>query len=153
MKKEPEFCKPETDNDTVRVVYDVNQITVPWVCAGLGYPPDSLRVLTVLAFMRRGKLLGALLFHDGYAAHDVWWTIYTVDKRWCQRHTLRRIFEAAFIDMKCRRIGIMVQEDNEKSLKLVRRLGFQEEGRLRQLGKDGQDCIVFSMLKDECRFL
>ncbi len=156
MKKEREYCntrRKKQNNNAIRVIYDVNNLTVPWVCAGLGYPSDSLRVFMSLAFMRGNKLCGALLFHDGYARHDVWWTIYTVDKRWCQRHVLRQIFHIAFDDLKCRRIGVLVQSDNKKSLKLVRGVGFVEEGRLRQLGENGQDCIAFSMLREECRFL
>ncbi len=155
MSKEQVFCNraPHSDEHTVRVVYDVNQLTVPWVCAGLGYPPDSLRVFMALAFMRGNKLCGALLFHDGYASKDVWWTIYTIDKRWCQRSVLRQIFKVAFDDLKCRRVGVLVQADNEKSLKLVKRMGFVEEGRLRQLGENGQDCFVFSMLRNECLYL
>ena len=131
------------------VVLDKNLITVPWACAGLKIPQNSLRVFLALAILWEGKLVGTLLFHDGYASKDVWWTIYTTDKHWCQRRFLRQFFKVAFDDLNCRRIGILVQEDNKSSLKLVRRIGFQEEGRLRCIGENGEDCLVFSLLKSD----
>lgn len=131
------------------VIWDKDLLTVDWACAGLKIPPNALRVFLALAIFWEGKLIGTLLFHDGYASKDVWWTIYTTDKHWCQRRFLRLFFKVAFDDLKCRRIGILVQEDNKASLKLVRRLGFQEEGRLRCIGENGEDCIVFSLLRGE----
>lgn len=135
------------------VLFDKDLLTVPWVCRGLGIPPDSLRVFMALAFVRNGVLLGSLLFHDGYAEKDVWWTLYTVHPLWCTRQFLKKAFRAAFVDLKCQRIGVLVRADNIRSLKLVRRLGFHEEGCLRQLCADKTDCLAFSMLKEECRWL
>ncbi|MBE6455442.1 MAG: GNAT family N-acetyltransferase [Alphaproteobacteria bacterium] len=135
------------------VIWDKDLLTVPWACAGLGIKPSEIRILTALAFFWQGRLVGSLLFHDGYAGRDVWWTIYTVDKHWCQRRFLRTIFRVAFEDFHFRRIGIIVRADNKKSLSLVRRLGFVEEGRFRQIEDDGTDCLVFSMLKNENQFV
>lgn len=135
------------------VVWDKDLMTLPWALQGLSIPPNAVRVFMALAFLKEGKLVGTLLFHDGYAAHDVWWTIYTTHPSWCCKRFLKKAFRAAFCDLKCRRIGILVRSDNEKSLKLVRGLGFSEEGRLRAIGENGEDCYVFSLLKEECRFL
>ena len=135
------------------VLWDKDLLTVPWACRGLGIPPDSLRVFMALAFVRNGKLFGSLLFHDGYAEKDVWWTLYTVHPLWCCRRFLKKAFRAAFVDLNCQRIGLLVRADNTRSLQLVRRLGFQEEGRLRHLCADKTDCLAFSMLKEECRWL
>ena len=134
-------------------LWDKDLLTVPWACRGLGIPPDSLRVFMALAFVRNGKLLGSLLFHDGYAEKDVWWTLYTVHPLWCCRRFLKKAFRAAFVDLNCQRIGLLVRADNTRSLQLVRRLGFREEGRLRHLCADKTDCLAFSMLKEECRWL
>ncbi len=166
MNMEQAFCNSDTvqyfdvapssvakQQPLTDVLWDKTGETIEWACNGLGYPSDSLRVFLSLAIFWQGRLVGALLFHDGYAQKDVWWTIYTTDKHWCQRRLLRKMFRVAFCDLKCHRIGILVQATNEKSLKLVRGLGFVQEGILRQLGENKEDCFVFSMLKSECRYL
>lgn len=148
-EKNTVLSKTNTRNNFSGIIWDKDLMTVNWACAGLKIPSHSLRVFLALAIFWEGKLIGTLLFHDGYASKDVWWTIYTTDKHWCQRRFLRTFFKVAFDDLKCQRIGILVQADNKASLKLVRHLGFQEEGRLRCIGENGEDCYVFSLLRSD----
>lgn len=121
---------------------------------GLGYGTEwpEGNCLSFGFFLNK-KLLGALVFHDLRRHKEVWWTIYTVDKRWCNRKVLRLMFTIAFGRMDCRRISILVGKSNFQSLNLVRRLGFKEEGLLRQCSDDGEDCYVLGMLRSECPWI
>jgi RimJ/RimL family protein N-acetyltransferase len=65
---------------------------------------------------------------------------------------MQTILEACFDGWGVHRIGVRVEEDNERALALYRRLGFQEEGRLRQAAfRDGRhaDVLLFSLLAEE----
>jgi RimJ/RimL family protein N-acetyltransferase len=65
---------------------------------------------------------------------------------------MQTILEACFDGWGVHRIGVRVEEDNERALVLYRRLGFQEEGRLRQAAfRDGRhaDVLLFSLLVEE----
>ena len=65
---------------------------------------------------------------------------------------MQTTLEACFDGWGVHRIGVRVEEGNERALALYRRLGFKEEGRLRQAAfRDGRhaDVLLFSLLADE----
>lgn len=121
---------------------------------GLGYDADwpGENYLT-FGFFYNKKLAGGLVFHDLRRHTEVWWTIYATNRHWCTRKVLRLMFTIAFGRMDCRRISILVGKNNFQSLSLVRRLGFKEEGLLRQCRDDGEDCYIMGMLRSECPWI
>lgn len=136
------------------VILDTHHILAPWLEASLHMAPGEVNELFTMGFLWQGKLVGGLIFSDYRPGHDVWWSIYTMDKNWCQRRVLKTIFQTAFKDLKCTRINVLVAADNIKSLRLVKKLGFVQEGYLRRFqARDKKDCYLFSMLPEECRFL
>jgi RimJ/RimL family protein N-acetyltransferase len=65
---------------------------------------------------------------------------------------MQTILEACFADWGMHRIGVRVEEGNARALVLYRRLGFTEEGRLRQAAfRDGRhaDVLLFGQLAVE----
>ena len=65
---------------------------------------------------------------------------------------VQTILEACFAGWGVHRIGVRVEEGNERALALYRRLGFIEEGRLRQAAfREGRhaDVFLFSLLAEE----
>lgn len=125
-----------------------------WVRKGLGYdedwPPGNC---LTFGFYYNQKLVGALVFHDLRRHTEVWWTIYTENQHWCSRKVLRLMFTIAFCRMDCRRISVLVSKNNHHSLDMVHRLGFKDEGILRQAGDKGDDCYILGMLRSECPWI
>ncbi len=136
----------------MEIVQDKDNLLAQWVCAGLGENFDWVGENYTVGFVRSGKLCGALIFHNYRPQCDVWWTIYTQDKRWCTLKVLRYIFYTAFDVLQCRRISLLVSRSNQKCLDLVKRLGFRKEGHLRKFRENGEDAFIFSMLKNECKW-
>src|SRR5215211_8985376 len=65
---------------------------------------------------------------------------------------VQTILEACFAGWGVHRIGVRVEEGNERALALYRRLGFKGEGCLRQAAfRDGRhaDVLLFSLLAEE----
>lgn len=155
--------------EKVNIIPDRDGAVASWVCAGLGIRRDELGACLALGFAgsaggnseQRGSigremsvkppLLGGLIYH-GLQDGSVWWTIYTADKRWCTRRVLKVAFGLAFEALGCHRINIIVSKSNVKSLKLVKGLGFVQEGILRKYRGSGEDCYIFGMLKSECKW-
>jgi len=71
---------------------------------------------------------------------------------WMTREFLCAVFGYPFLLAKLRRVTGIVEEDNERALKLNRHLGFLTEGRLQRWFGD-KDGIVMGMLSERCRWI
>jgi hypothetical protein len=71
--------------------------------------------------------------------------------RFLTRRLLRAIFTALY--SRAVRITAMTRPDNERALRIIKHLGFQLEGYSRLAIEGRWDAFVFSMLRDECRYL
>ena len=144
MNEPAAFCSLVLDKD--------NHIT-EWVCQGLGCDSSWLdpKHLTI-GFVCNGRLIGGLIYHDIRPHRDLYWTIFTTDKRWCNRRILKAVFGLAFDFWQVERISLLVNTDNHACLKLVTKLGFKQEGMLRRYRDDGADCFLMGILKTERKY-
>jgi RimJ/RimL family protein N-acetyltransferase len=74
-------------------------------------------------------------------------------KRWLTREFLFRFFAYPFIQLRCRRVTGLVREDNLAAQQFDEHIGFVREGLLRNACDDGQNMILYGMLREECRWL
>ena len=139
MKQPEEFCS---------VFYDNN--LVDWICNGLKIDKKWLDGTYYTIGLKSGnKLLGGLIYHNIRPQRDLWVTIYTADKKWCNRRVLKIIFSLAFNFWQVERISISVSANNVSCIRLVEKLGFIKEGVFRKYMDDGSDCVFYGMLKSE----
>ena len=75
------------------------------------------------------------------------------NSNWFSRRFATYCFNATFGHFKCNRATALVRKKNIKAQKFVLKLGFIEEGIVRQACHDGEDVVMFGMLASECRFL
>ncbi|HEY1299249.1 MAG TPA: GNAT family protein [Stellaceae bacterium] len=78
--------------------------------------------------------------------------------RWCSRRNLAAIFSYPFRQLQCRRLGAMTGVTNQPARAFLCRLGFREEGMLRQAlvpnaANPVGDAVIFGMIPAECRWL
>lgn len=76
----------------------------------------------------------------------------SAQKQGFMRETLTAVMTWGFAEMALNRIEAMVHPDNLGSLKLLRQLGFVDEGRMRQVGHWGgryHDMLMLSLLRSE----
>ena len=132
------------------ILPDLSDTVADWVCRGLRLCNVWRGQNLTYGFAYNGKMVGGLIFHDLQRHREVWWTVYSTDKHWCNRTMLRQVFTMAFVTMDCKRINILVNKSNRHSFDFVRRLGFKPEGLLRQYDENGDDCYFLGMLREEC---
>ena len=136
-----------------QILPDLSDCITDWVCNGLGFVNVWRGNNLTYGFVYNNQLVGGLIFHDLQRHKEVWWTVYSIDKHWCNRTMLRQMFEMAFVTMDCKRINILVNKSNQRSFDFVRRLGFVQEGLLRKYDDNGEDCWFLGMLREECPWL
>ena len=72
--------------------------------------------------------------------------------KWFSSRAARAWFGYPFNQLRVNRVTAVAEQFNERSISMLRKLGFVEEGTLKQwFGQ--QDGIVFRMLKDECTWI
>jgi RimJ/RimL family protein N-acetyltransferase len=98
-----------------------------------------------------GRIVGMLGF-DGWTKTAVNVHI-AVEHPAALRHLVRNGFELAFVRLGLAIMLCQVLGNNERSLRLVRHLGFREICRVRDGWSMGVDMVLFEMRREECRFL
>ena len=68
------------------------------------------------------------------------------------RYLTRRMAEYCFKVADCRRITTRVDETNSLAIRHNKLFGFKHEGTLRQASPEGNDILVFGILKEEYRY-
>jgi RimJ/RimL family protein N-acetyltransferase len=72
---------------------------------------------------------------------------------WCRRGVLRALFHYPFAQQGCVRVTANVGRRNKRSRRLVEGLGFKLEGMGRRAYDGRQDAAVYSLMRDECKWL
>ena len=141
MKSARVLCKPDEDGSVIA-----------WVCKGLGDSVSSYGDNVTLGIYLNNRLIAGVIFNDIRPNRDVWLSIYTEDKKWCNRRVLRLIFDFVFCKINAERASALVSKDNEPSKIMLEKLGFVREGLLRHYRENGKDCYIYGMLKSECKW-
>jgi RimJ/RimL family protein N-acetyltransferase len=100
------------------------------------------------------------LTKDGELVAGVWYEDYSKKSITCHiaitgritRQYLGIIFDYPFVQLGVEKIICPVLSDNDKSIRLVKNMGFEEQARLLDVSPSG-DMLFFVMSKDKCRFL
>ncbi len=76
-------------------------------------------------------------------------TVAATKKWWLRKDVMRILMKYPFDQLGCQRITLLIRQDNRPVIGLCEKLGFKQEGRLREFYPDGLDCLVLGLLKSE----
>lgn len=100
------------------------------------------------------------LLKDGEVVAGVWYEDYNGKSVTCHiaitgrmnREYLGFIFHYPFVQLGVDKIICPIKSNNDKSIRLVKNMGFEEQARLLDVFPS-EDLLFFVMSKDKCRFL
>jgi RimJ/RimL family protein N-acetyltransferase len=109
-------------------------------------------------FDERSKAIGlkrhddiiAGVIYDNYNQSSIW-CHFAIDAQLTPVY-LAAIFDYPFNVANVGKIIVPVGSDNEQSTKVVKNMGFREEGRIKN-GRPGGDIVFYTLAKKDCRFL
>jgi RimJ/RimL family protein N-acetyltransferase len=101
----------------------------------------------------KGRLVAGVVY-DNFRGYDINMHIAAIPGgKWLNREFLREGFRYPFLYLGVERITGLVAASNVEAQRFDEHLGFVLEGRVRKGLPDGDDLLVYGMLKSECRFL
>lgn len=112
----------------------------------------------VIAERATGRFLGNCALFNGVSAHarcEVGYSLARAEQgQGFASEAVRRILTHAFESLAMKRIEADVDPRNERSWRLLEKLGFRREGHLRErwrVGGEVQDAFLYGLLKSEFR--
>lgn len=133
----------------MKVVYpdqEQNELLSAWLSKRLGGGLGG----QCLAIMDDARLVGVVAFFN-FRWPNIEVAFLCEDYRWAlNREGIREVLSYPFRQLDCRRITALIERKNMRARKMVQRLGFIEEGKLRKAGEHG-DIIVYGLLPEDFR--
>jgi len=119
----------------------------------IGVPTfDADMTYTIGVFDAACEFQAVILFNN-WEEKNVSIHIASVSPKWATREVLKVAFTYAFLELGVQRVTGTVRENNTKARALNLRLGFKQEGVMRQFYDTGESDIIFGMTKDECKWI
>jgi len=135
------------------IVYGADEAVAKWVSLNLTGLDDSYEKYSAIGIVKDEQLIAGVVYSNYQPNILIEMHIFSIDKRWCNRHTLRKIFCYPFIQLNLERTQAICSADNEGVHVFLEKIGFTREGYHRKAYFDGSDAVSFGMLKSECKWL
>lgn len=134
----------------MRLVLGQDARVADWVAERIVHV-DGFSNMAAIGVARAGDLVGGVVYHE-YRGNDIQMSTAATSPGWLSEGILRALFAYPFITLKCDRVTAFTPKGSAHSRRFLEKLGFVEEGNMRR-GFAGDDCIVYGMLKEECKWI
>lgn len=134
------------------VVYEPIDEMVAWAESRIEdcrFRPDATAI-----GLRSATGYHAVVVFDSFTTTGCWVSVASDGTaRWMTREFIIKVFAYPFIQLLYPRLNSFVSERNEAAIRFNESFGFKREGLMREAGGQGEDLIVYGMLRRECRWL
>jgi len=135
-----------------KLVTNDKERLVKWICSRISADINP-STCNAIGLENDGELVAVVAYNQwhhpsicGHIASDG-------SKRWLNRAFLHAMFDYPFRQLGCARITAPIAESNISAINFVTKLGFQLEGRLRKALPNGEDRLIFGLLREECKWV
>ena len=97
----------------------------------------------------RGEELLAVVIYDNWRGTDITLTVAAESPRWITKETAATLLTYPFTTLNVSRITALARKDNKRSRRLIRGMGFKEEGCVRCADYDGADMILYGLTRQD----
>lgn len=136
-----------------RVVAGMDEQVATWVASKIPHMSLGESPYTAIGLLDPRGYLVAGVVYSVYTGNDIMMHVALLTPRSLTRRFIEEGFKYPFIQLNCARVTAMVAKDNVASHAFVKGLGFTREGALREWYEDGQDGVLYGMLRRECRWI
>lgn len=133
------------------LVYGQDARVRSWVAERIGEELDDANV--AIGVEEDGELIAGVVYNMYTKASICMHVAAEPGKRWTTREFMYAFFAYPFLQLNCNRVTGLVRESNMAARKFDEHVGFIQEGVIRQAFEDGEDAILYGMLKSECKWI
>lgn len=133
------------------VVYSPTDEMLAWatVRGGIKFRDDAAAI-----GVRSDDALHGVVVFDSFTTTGCWVSVVSDGgRKWITRELIIKVFAYPFIQLGYPRLNSFVSVNNADAIRFNEHFGFKREGILREAGEQGEDLIVYGMLRRECRWL
>ena len=112
------------------------------------FPPD----VVAIGLARKGKIIAGVVYHNYRPPKNIEMSIAADSPRWGGKSTLEVFFNYPFKQLGCSRVTAITDAGNQHTRDFLTRLGFVQEGVLRDANPD-DDAVIYGLLKTECKWV
>ncbi len=121
-----------------------------WVASQIDHV-DGFIAYAAIGIERDGELVGGVVYHEN-RGNDIQISCAASKAHWLSQGSLRALFYYPFMQLKVDRMTAFTPSRSKGTRRFLSHLGFVQEGIMRQ-GFKGDDCIIYGMLRDECKWI
>lgn len=132
------------------LVFGSDQMVADWVAARIPHV-DEFKDCKTIGVMRDGELIAGVVYHE-FRGNDIQISCAGSGNNWLSRSFLETFFRYPFTQLGCDRVTSFTPKNAATTRRFLLGLGFVEEGNFRRGFRD-DDCIVYGMLRDECKWI
>lgn len=133
------------------LIYHHDDIVADFVRRLLIGDVDSFGECRAIGVVTKGQLIAGVVYSNFYG-RDIQASIASTTPKWASKTVLRAMFQYPYLQLGCSRITAQTRGQNVKAQIFLRKLGFRQEGILRQWYTD-DDAILFGQIKSECPWI
>lgn len=101
---------------------------------------------------RRGRIVGAAIFHDYRPRYGSIQISAVSEGQWLTKEVMGVIFHYPFVQLGCTSIYACVEAHNTHSQRFTEKAGFKPAGLLRR-GFGTADAVLYDMLAEDCKWI
>jgi len=141
----------DTDQEHISMTWCCSELMWRWHCLKTGQKYNKNPAVKCAGILKNGEIIGSVIYHR-FRWPDIEIGIETTDPAWCNRRILKEIFEYPLSTLNCKRVTATTDPSIPEVCQFLKRLGFVEEGRLRDALPHG-DLLILGIKRDECRWV
>lgn len=137
-----------------RMLFGQDATVADWVAERIPHVDGAFRDCAAIGVAdEAGRILGGVVYHD-YRGNDVQMSL-AGTPGWLSRSALTVFFRYPFAQLGCDRVTCFVPARNIRTRAFCEKFGFTQEGVIRRgfAVPTPDDCIVYGLLHEECKFL
>ena len=133
------------------LVYGQDARVRSWVAERIGEELNDADV--AIGVEQDGKLIAGVVYNMYTKASICMHVAAEPGARWTTKEFMYAFFAYPFLQLNCNRVTGLVRTSNLAARKFDEHVGFIQEGVIRQAFEDGEDAILYGMLKSECKWI